>query len=74
MDFDLVRCPIGHGLFIIAGGANPGCCPDCGAPLLAVIDDFPSVTPSNWLNPTVAETPKRPAPHRPRQPYAPIPA
>ena len=74
MEFDLVRCPIGHGPFITADDAKPGCCPDCGAPLLAVCDEFPSVTPANWLNPTLAEPTKRAAPRPPRQPYVPIPA
>lgn len=41
IDAAIVRCPVGHGLFIISGGPASRNCPGCGAYLVAVHDDAP---------------------------------
>jgi hypothetical protein len=51
MDIDLVRCPLGHGLFLGAVQDQENRCPACGAPLLAVEDDVIQPLPSIWSLP-----------------------
>jgi hypothetical protein len=41
IDATIVRCPVGHGLFIISGSPSSGRCPGCGALLIGVHDDAP---------------------------------
>jgi hypothetical protein len=48
MENDLVRCPLGHGLFLVADSTSAARCPACGAPLLAVRDDLVTVVPAPW--------------------------
>ena len=62
MDTTLVRCPIGHGLFMVPDPGPVATCPACGVSLLAVLDDFVAVIPAT-----------RPSPDRPASPVRPLP-
>jgi hypothetical protein len=74
MENELVRCPFGHGLFLVTESGPEARCPACGALLLVVRDDHVSITPANWFAAPPQDLPIHPVPPSNRPTRIAIPA